>query len=794
MTKPALLLALLLAAQPALAARKHRPKEDDEPKTESYSSMQMEARAIMGELKYQHGDIVGANDTFHDSLNDSRAIASPTSPVVALDLYRTAEIAARRGDFETARERLDILTSRYGDSEYAAKGRELQRLLPRKPGPGADTFSPVTAVVTANQPEFLLGRIQALVRARRDDDALDLCREFLRRLPTRPEAQEVRLLGAALYIRLGDAKGAERALSFLAQRASDAEVRAKAVHLLGALQLTQGRNEAVLQTVPDTDPRRSVSTWLSRAQAWRAAAERALGRESAAARREAALADSQISSPARAYALAGLAQDADLRHDERQAQTRLAQAADEARRWGMEDLSGAAELGSAHSLYKQQRFAEAASAYGAFSRRHPDSPQRGQALFQQGLSLKRLGRREQAVAAFSEIAQKLPRSVYAQDAHLQLGQLYDELGADDKAVAEYKAMGADGERRGMRESLLLRAQVHYNAKRFKQAIPLYWQFLEDNPQDKRRAEIEDLLLTSYWMGARDDARLLEAAERFPRHPIVQHIRWELGASAYKKGDYALAAQWLSRFAADYPKSAHAADSLFFTGEALLQEKDAAGAAKAYRGYLSAFPKGAQAVQARARLAAALYQSGDFLAAAAAYGALEQRGGGAQITLARAQSLEKAGQASAARSEYELFARKYPKSAEANEVWLKIAEGREQAGRLAAAADAYERVKDDAHHAGALFQAGRLREKMHQSRKAVSAYQALRRTKPAAEPLRVRGLVRLGLLLETLDRPLDAMGAYAEVIKLAPRGGDDWKAAAQRLEALSKDGSLVRNGR
>lgn len=748
---------LLVPASEAAAARRRRVQQEEEPKKESYSTMRMEAAAIMGELKYQHGDLAGANETFRDSLNSSRGVMAPQSPVVALDLYRTAELAARRGDFETARQRLDILQSRFPDSEFAEKGRRLANLLPKPKGAGDET-TPIAAVVTADQPEFILGRIQAATRARRDDQALQLCRFFLERYPKRAEAQEVRLLGAALYLRLGDEAGAERTLKYLVERGADAEVRAKALHLLAALELSQGRGAEVLRLVPDVDPGRAFSTWAARAQAWRGFAEMKAGQAQAAQRRWLALADSELSSPARAFALSGLAQAADARGESALSEDYLARAAAEAAKWGMEDLRAAAQLSNAHALYKRGKLEKAASAYGAFAAENPAHPQRAQALFQQGLALKRLGRRERAVAAFAELVKTQPDSVYAPDAHLQLGQLYTDLGAAEKALAEYEIMGKSGEARARKEALLLSAQVHYNAKRYKQAIPLYERFLDENPGETRRAQIEDLLLTSYWNGDRDNPGLIAAAAKYPDHPIVPHIRWELGAEAYRKGDWAKAADCLARFAADYPKSAHAAQSLFYLGEARLQLGDAKGASEAYRAMLAQAPKAEEAPLAELRLAGALRKLGDTQGAAAAY---------------------------------EKWLKKNPKHPEASTAWWTIAEAREAAGRSAEAAAAYLEVTDEPHRAAALFAAGRLNEKLKRLPQAMKIYETLRAARPANDGSRLRGLLRLGLIYEVQDKPMKAMPVYFEVMKLAPRGGADFKTAAQRVEALTADGSLVK---
>ncbi len=781
----ALLAALLLLAPGARAAQ--RRQEEDEPKAETWSSMSMEAKAVMGELRYQDGDLAGAGDRFKDSLNSSRQLTSPQDRVVVLDLYRTAEIAGRKGDFATARERLELLLSRYPDSEFERRGRDLLERLPRHEDEAGAAAKPV---MTADRAEFALAKIQSAVLGRRDGEALERCRRFLAEHPERAEADEIRLLGAALYLRLGRPAGAERALAFLVQNARDAEIRGKALHLLAALELSQGRDRDVLTLVPDVDARRSFSTWVSRAQLWRAAAEERLGRGNVAAARLRGLLASPLSSPVRAYALAELGRMLDSRRDFARAAETLQSAAREAARWGMEELAGDAELSRANVQYKSGRLAEAAASYGAFASAHPGHPQRAQALYQQGVALKRLGRREPAVAAFARVADGLPDSVYAYDATIQLGQLYTELGSPDKAIAQYERLGRSGDARGRRESPLLIAQVHYNAKRFKLAIPFYERFLAEYPKEPRRAEIEDLLLNSYWLGDRDDPAMLDAMRKYPNHAVAAHARWELGADAYRAGKYDKAAQWLSSYAADHPKAPHAAESLFFLGEAKLKLGDAPGAIEAYRARLAKYPQAADGALVQGRLGAALFSTGRYDESAAAFARAAEGPGAADALWDRALALSRAGHAAASLAAYESWLPRFPRDARADAAWLLVAQGREAAGKLSSAAEAYLRVRDQPHRALALFSAGRLREKLKEPGLAADAYRSLRALKPANDPIRLRGLVRLGLLEEVAGRPLQAMSAYAEAVKLAPRGGADAKAALTRMEALTSDGSLL----
>jgi TolA-binding protein len=447
----------------------------------------------------------------------------------------------------------------------------------------------------------------------------------------------------------------------------------------------------------------------------------------------------------------------------------------------------------AHLLYGARRFAAAAGAYADFVKRRPDDPLSRQALFQQGLALKRCGRAREAAAVFNQLLEEAPGSVYAADAHLQLGQLYDALGSRAEAVAHYEAMGRSGGKSEEKESLLLRGQVHYNAKRYKAAIPFYRQFLEQNPGDPRGREVEELLLTSYWLGDRDNPELAAVVARYPRHDLVKHIRWAQAVKAYQSRDYARAEEGFVLFAADFPKDKNVGDSFFYQGECRMKLGDHQGAALAYKTFLTRFRKSPKAAAASLRLGAALFSAGDFNGSAEAY-AEAATGEGPQAAGAlysQAVSLLQAADKPAALSAFEDHLRRFPKDARNGKVWLEVGRLREGLGKLSEAAFAYAHAgPKDSDFASALFVAARLRERLKQTDLAVRNYERLRGAKPLSAPLRLRGLLRLGLLYELKGQPRRAMPLYAEVLRLAPRDGEDFGAARRRLQELTGQGLLT----
>lgn len=774
-------LAVLLSLFAASAASARRRSDDEGlvPQKESWSQLNMEANAIMGELKYQHGDIAGANETFRDSLNQSVRMTAPQGQVMALDLFRTGELAARRGDFETARRHFEILMGRYPESEFAKRAEGLLSIFPRKVDRGEEDED-ATPVISGESPAFYLGRIRSAIEGGAHGDALATAREFLERYPSHPTAQEIRLLAGAIYLRDGQPARAAKILRAVAEQSKDAELRAKALYLLGGALVDSGDVDGALVAVPRVESGRAWSKWVALAQVWRGAALDRLGRRAEALKiyKEAVAGESR--SALLAFARAALAVNAERAGKANAALGALRIASAEAERYGLEDLSAACQLSVGHLFYRLRRFVEAADAYGEFARRRPDDPQRTVALYQRGLSLKRLNRRGEAVAAFATLAERHPDSVYAADANLQLGQLYGQMGQGERAISHYKRMAEASPAAGRAESELLVAQVHYNAKRYKDAIPLYKRFLEEHPEDKRAKQVEDLLLTSYWMGDRDNPELEAAIERYPGHPIVSHIRWELAGAAYKKRDFAAASERFARFAFDYPRSAKLPEALFFEGEARLKLGEPAAAATSYRQLLSRFPKHKKAPEARRRLASSLYQAGEYEASARAYAAVE----GADAAFNRAVALLKAEDKDGALKAFESFVKKHPRHARASACWLEIARMRESLGLPAS--DAYLKVAaSDPNRAAAVFSAGRLREKAGRTKDALAAYELLRGVRPVAEPNRLRGLLRLGMLYELANKPLRAMPVYGEVMRSAPRNGADFETARRRVESLTR---------
>ncbi|MFA5141054.1 MAG: tetratricopeptide repeat protein [Elusimicrobiota bacterium] len=781
-------LAAFLAGQ--AQARLDDPWESKDPgdqelQIETWNSFAMEAKAISGELRFQDNDLPGAKDSFKDSLNSSLNVKNPHQLTMGLDLYRTAQLAVAEKDMAAARRHLEILIHRYPDTEWADRGRRLMALISSSPVEEED--EEVEEQPLGDVPELKLRRIQSALREDRSRDALRESVRFLRRYPDHPAAQEVRLAVGLLELESGDAAAASRELEGVARAAVSAELRGKAAYLLAASYFSLGDFESLRSAAALGAG--TANKWQLLTQAWLAAADELEGRRATALSRYHEISRAQVDSPLAAYALAAEAAAEERSGRLSKAAADMREAASLAEHWGLGGLAVAARLSTGHILYKARRLGEAAAVYSDFASRHPGHPQLATALFQKGLTLRRLGHREEAAYAFEEMLGRFPASPFASPAHVQLGQLYAELGRSSEAVEHYGRMAksAGAGPSADKESVLLVAQVHYNNKRYRQAIPSYRKFLESYSDDPRAYEVEELLLTSYWMGDKQSPELLKALSLYPRHAIVAHIRWELAKSALEKEDCVSGEYHLRRLLSDFPSSPNAAQALLLRGECLAKKGDKTAATAVFKELSERFPNSPQARSASFKLGTALFEAGDFAGSEAAY----RRSGDGDDSLAadalfnRGLSMLKAGNKKGALAVYGKLMSRFPDYPRGSWVWLQIGVIREEAGRYRDAVAAYSRVTGS-QKPQSLLRTGRCYERLKKLASARKVYESLRKMEPAADTSRLHGLLRLGLLYEMQGRFIEAMPLYACVVRLG-QGTPLAQTALMRMRSLTKRG-------
>ncbi len=719
-----------------VAAPSHAKSSADAPARDGWNSFNTEAQAVMSELHFQD------------------------------DARRTLELRVPR------------------QSDDASAENEANTPI--------EADEPYVPPLASSSAEEALGRLRAALDEGRVEAALAEAYDFRQRYPARPENGEVDLAAGALHLRRGEASRAVRFLKPLAE-GDDPELKSKALHLIGAALASLGLDEATLKLVPEVDAAGTTNRWLALAQIWRAAAEQRIGLKDEAAEHYRAVSASGHHSPVKAYALAAIAADWDSQGRADRARDTLLRAGDEAEKWGLLELRESIAMSEANILLRSQKLDEAERAYAKFSANFSGSLLRAQALYQRGLCLKKLSRPEDAAGVFEDLALRYPASAYAADAHLQLGQLYTELGKSERALEHYRQMGRTSEaKEAEREALLLMAQVHYNKKRWAEAIPLYKKYLGGSSAGTKTKEIEGLLLVATWQNNKEDPELPALVLKYPNHQLAAQIRWELSVKAYKQQDWDAAERLFRKHIEDNPHDVNSGAARFYQAESLRQLRRNGEAVDAYGTFLKLHPRHPRARAAAMSLGALLYEAGNMALAAAAYA---QVGGtdadAANAAYNRAMALSKIAKDLNAERAWRGFAAKFPAHEKASWAWAQIAKLREDRVDLEGAASAYARAAGGNERLKALYALGRVQERRKKMEEAKNAYGQLRALSPQDDSARLAGLLRLGLLLELEDKSKEAAPLYLEVLKCAQSGSAPFETARKRLESLSGDKSLMR---
>lgn len=756
--------------------------EDPAYKSDRYDAMRLEATSMLGEVMYHFNDLSDAKSKFRDSLGVATKLKNPGGAWVALDLYRSAELAYRDGDDNTARHHLEILVSRYPETVWAAKAEALLARLPdaRRDDEEDEELTTVSGADQIN-PGVFVKRLQAAMRARQFDEVLRQSQAFRQRYPTHPATPEIRLLEGLSHLYLSDPARAAQVLEALLRDSHGTKLEGKTRYVLGASYLMLGDNDSVARIAAEQP---ANDSWGRLAHVWRALADLKEGRaEDAQPHLEAAVRSPQAS-PIKAYALAALAADWDRRGEPGRALKLMQQAEVLASKWRLANVGTYSRLALGHLLYRQREYVRAADAYRDFTASHPNHDDAPLALYQRAMSLKWAGNQPKAVAAFNELVKRYPDSKFASAGYLQLGQLHAKAGRSEDAIESYEKMGqASSDAGSDKEAVLLIAQVHYNKKEFAQAIPHYLRFLETAPDDRRASQVQALLLNSYWLGGKDGPELESLVDKFPNQPVIAQIRWDLGAKAYHAKKFTVAERHFSRLITDFPRNAKAPDALYYLAESQAEIGKHKEAAESFGELADRFPKSQFAGRAAFKRGLELFEAGEYQAAAEAYD--RYRGGpkdppAADAMFNRALALERAGMKEYAADAYEKLLAKSPKYGKAAWAWMRVAAIRDELGQPEKAAAAYLKVQGP-DRAQALLAAGRAREKLKQRDAAKKIYEELRRIKPGSNPHRLQAMMRLGLFAEIQD-PQKAWPIYQEIIKLS-RDAQLTANAKKRLAAV-----------
>ena len=309
-------------------------------------------------------------------------------------------------------------------------------------------------------------------------------------------------------------------------------------------------------------------------------------------------------------------------------------------------------------LQNQGKIADALDKWRTFLSSYPNDPSAGQAFGGLGTCLLETGEFSKAIAAFDQALKRLPSSEKGEGLHwnravasyrraeqskqeshwLMAAETLDAIAEDATAAKDHRALAAfyrakvdQGQSKNeaakqrfqqlltaapepsvVPHALLALAGLAEAAKDWPVAGRWYRQFLREHSQhhstDDARLGLADVLLESrQYPEAEALYGELQQRKGWTSAPYAQ-FRW--GEAAFLRGDTRTAAERLTVFLEQNPKSAYLESACLLVGNAYFREKEYAKAAQSFERFLHEFPKSSNRPLAFVRLAQALLETGD----------------------------------------------------------------------------------------------------------------------------------------------------------------------------------------
>ena len=543
----------------------------------------------------------------------------------------------------------------------------------RQYGPAADAF----ARVREGQPDSLGAEAAyaegvAYVQARQDARADEAFARVADQWPGTPLAASARYERATLLYRRGRYADAAGAFERFLDAAPAADPRAAEALDLAANARLQAGEAANAERLFDRAERAAPAgaardaIGLRRAQLFFDA--RAFDRAFAAYRR---LADGAATAEAKETATFWSAESA---FQQGNAEAALEWASRSVERYPRGRFADAARYVRAWSLFRAERFADAATAFERFLdglgtaaaqaryrdeahlrlgdtyvalRRYDEAANaysraqgegRDYGLYGMGQAFF-LGRSyDRAQRAWEQLLREQPRSTWREEARYSLGYLHFVAGRYDNAIAEYRRLIADAPA----DPLAAKAQygiadAFYNSDRLREAAEAYALVLERYPASPFAAEAATGVVNAY--DALGDAprgqAIVARFQQTARPEVAEELRFRQIESAYARDDRAAVRQQLDAFLRDVRSPELRAEATYLLGDLLAAMGETEQAVRTLDGAMNdaASPKRADA----ARRLGALYLAGnDPARALAAFQTLERLAGDDADALAEAR--------------------------------------------------------------------------------------------------------------------------------------------------------------
>lgn len=263
-------------------------------------------------------------------------------------------------------------------------------------------------------------------------------------------------------------------------------------------------------------------------------------------------------------------------------------------------------------LYRQERYAEAATAFELLYESDPKGAQAGQALFWSAESRFQTNRLDQAVDRFRRYLRDFPNGTHVDAAHYALGWAYFRQQRYEAAIPEFERFLASY--REQTESIPYRtdaqlrlADSFFALKRYADAVRVYRRLAADG---------DDYALYQIAQAYANSAEPVEAIAsfqrlitEFPQSEWREEARYSMGYLYFQNQEYDQAIQEYGTLIRDHGSHALAAKAQYGIGDAHFNAGRLEQAVSAYQVVLDRYPSSPFASDAAAGIQFALLASG-----------------------------------------------------------------------------------------------------------------------------------------------------------------------------------------
>ncbi|MCX5788295.1 MAG: tetratricopeptide repeat protein [Elusimicrobia bacterium] len=462
-------------------------------------------------------------------------------------------------------------------------------------------------------------------------------------------------------------------------------------------------------------------------------------------------------------------------------------------------FAGYNQLGIADSMYNQKNYEDAYQLYDQFIKADPKNPDAPSALYKEAMSLYHLRYYSQAIEAWQKLVADYPKAKESKQAVFQIADTLFRAQKYAEAIAGYKGIIQKFPDSDQLPFAYLRI-VHstFNSKDDAGTIREAANLLGRFPDKPEANDALDLMEAVFDRNPGIDFRAAFKAimDAKPHSPIAGEAQFRLASRLFDQKKYAEAASWFQQFSVDYTDSPKLQQAQFLLAEALFDLQKWSDAIPSYNRLLNNFSKDKDTSRALFHMGGAYYSLKDYQNAAQTYGRLLDEypdSENAQAALFNQALCYKAmGKLDAAQEAYSKYA---------NLVGAKDPSGQTSLWEV------FNIQKDRKDFDGALetlrkildagggspeaqietgYRTGEIYAAMNRLPEALGQWERLRDMKPASNPYRLQGLIKLG---EAYEKSSDAndLAKAADVYDDLGRNatGDISQAARERAATVRK---------